>query len=90
MALARIMLRQAGVEILYAGETLGHGSTRVLHLGMLEVLAEYESAVDSERIRDGIQKNAERGWQTGKPATAGISLMATTKSTSRKRLFFAA
>ncbi len=65
MALARIMLRQAGVEILYAGETLGHGSTRVLHLGMLEVLAEYESAVDSERIRDGIQKNAERGMANG-------------------------
>lgn len=65
MALARIMLRQAGVEILYAGETLGHGSTRVLHLGMLEVLAEYESAVDSERIRDGIQKNAKRGMANG-------------------------
>ena len=65
MALARIMLRKAGVEILYAGETLGEGSTRVLHLGMLEVLAEYESAVDSERIRDGIQKNAQRGMASG-------------------------
>ena len=28
MALARIMLHKAGVEILYAGETLGEGSTR--------------------------------------------------------------
>lgn len=65
MALARIMLRKAGVEILYAGETLGEGSTKVLHLGMLEVLAEYESAVDSERIRDGIQKNAQRGMASG-------------------------
>ena len=65
MALARIMLHKAGVEILYAGETLGEGSTRVLHLGMLEVLAEYESAVDSERIRDGIQKNAQRGMASG-------------------------
>lgn len=65
MALARIMLRKVGVEILYAGETLGEGSTKVLHLGMLEVLAEYESAVDSERIRDGIQKNAQRGMASG-------------------------
>ena len=65
MALARIMLRKSGVEILYAGETLGEGSTKVLHLGMLEVLAEYESAVDSERIRDGIQKNAQRGMVSG-------------------------
>lgn len=65
MALARILLRREGVEILYAGETLGHGSTRVLHLGMLEVLAEYESAVDSERIRDGIQKNAQRCMANG-------------------------
>ena len=65
MALARITLRKSGVEILYAGETLGEGSSRVLHLGMLEVLAEYESAVDSERIRDGIQKNAERCMASG-------------------------
>ena len=66
MALARIMLRKAGVEILYAGESLGEGSTRVLNLGMLEVLAEWESAIDSERIRDGIQKNAARGMANGR------------------------
>lgn len=66
MALARIRLRKAGVEILYAGESLGEGSTRVLNLGMLEVLAEWESAIDSERIRDGIQKNAARGMANGR------------------------
>ena len=65
MALARIMLRKSGVEILYAGESLGGGSTRVLQLGMLEVLAEYESALNAERVRDGIQKNAERGMANG-------------------------
>lgn len=65
MAVARIMLRKAGVEILYAGETLGEGSTRIMHLGMLEVLAEYESAVNAERVRDGIAKNAERGLANG-------------------------
>ncbi len=65
MALARIMLRRAGVEILYAGENLGEGSTRVLNLGILEVLAEWESAIDSERIRDGIQKNAARCMASG-------------------------
>lgn len=65
MAVARIMLRKAGVEILYAGESLGGGSTRVLQLGMLEVLAEYESALNAERVRDGIQKNAERGMANG-------------------------
>ncbi len=32
---------------------------------MLEVLAEYESALDGERIRDGIQKNAERCMANG-------------------------
>lgn len=60
MALARIMLRKSGVEILYAGEEIASGSSGVLQLGMLEVLAEWESAIDSERIRDGIQKNAQR------------------------------
>ena len=65
MALARIMLRKSGVEILYAGEEIASGSSGVLQLGMLEVLAEYESAIDSERIRDGIQKNAERCMANG-------------------------
>lgn len=65
MALARIMLRKAGVEILYAGEDISSGSSGVLQLGMLEVLAEYESALDSERIRDGIRKNAQRCMANG-------------------------
>lgn len=65
MSLARIMLRKAGVEILYAGEDISSGSSGVLQLGMLEVLAEYESALDSERIKDGIQKNAARCMANG-------------------------
>lgn len=65
MSLARIMLRKAGVEILYAGEEIASGSSGVLQLGMLEVLAEWESAIDSERIRDGIQKNAQRCMANG-------------------------
>ena len=65
MALARIMLRRCRVEILYAGEDISGGSSGVLQLGMLEVLAEYESALDGERIRDGIQKNAERCMANG-------------------------
>ena len=66
MSLARIMLRKAGVEILYAGEDISSGSSGVLQLGMLEVLAEYESALDSERIRDGIRKNAQRCMANGR------------------------
>lgn len=66
MALARIMLRKSGVEILYAGEEIAGGSSGVLQLGMLEVLAEWESAIDSERIRDGIQKNAQRCMANGR------------------------
>lgn len=66
MALARIMLRKCGVEILYAGEEIASGSAGVLQLGMLEVLAEWESAIDSERIRDGIQKNAQRCMANGR------------------------
>lgn len=65
MALARIMLRKCGVEILYAGEDISSGSAGVLQLGMLEVLAEWESAIDSERIRDGVQKNARRCMANG-------------------------
>lgn len=74
MALARIMLRKSGVDILYADEQIPDGSAGVLQLGLLEVLAEYESALDSERIRDGIHKNAVRcmangqhlyGWDVG-------------------------
>jgi site-specific DNA recombinase len=67
MALARIMLRKCGVEILYAGEQIGGGSAGVLQLGMLEVLAEWESAQLAERIRDGIAKNAERCMANGQP-----------------------
>ena len=66
MALARLMLRKSGVEILYAGEEIASGSSGVLQLGMLEVLAEWESAIDSERIRDGIQKNAQRCMANGR------------------------
>ncbi len=65
MAFARIMLRKCGVEILYAGEQIAEGSSGVLQLGMLEVLAEWESAVDSERITEGIAKNAERCMANG-------------------------
>ena len=65
MAYARIILRRCGVEILYAGEDISSGSSGVLQLGMLEVLAEWESAVDSERIKDGINKNAERCLASG-------------------------
>lgn len=66
MALTRIMLRKAGVEIRYAGEEIAGGSAGVLQLGMLELLAEYESALDSERICDGIQKNASRCMANGR------------------------
>lgn len=74
MALLRIQLARDGVEILYAGESIAKGSSGVLQLGMLEVLAEWESAILSERIRDGVHKNAERclangqqlyGWDIG-------------------------
>lgn len=67
MAMARIMLRRSRVELLYAGEQITEGSSGVLQLGMLEVLAEYESALDSERIREGIRKNAERCMANGQP-----------------------
>lgn len=63
--MARIMLRRSRVEMLYAGEDIAAGSSGVLQLGMLEVLAEYESALDGKRIRDGIRKNAERCMDNG-------------------------
>ena len=66
MAVARITLRRHKVEILYAGEQIGDGSAGVLQLGMLEVLAEWESAQMSERIRDGVRKNAERCMANGR------------------------
>lgn len=67
MSLARLMLRKAGVDILYAGEQVTEGSSGVLQLGMLEVLAEYESELTAERIRDGVRKNAERCMANGQP-----------------------
>lgn len=65
MALARITLKRHGVDILYAGEQIGDGSSGILQLGLLEVLAEWESAILSERVRDGIQKNASEGKANG-------------------------
>lgn len=65
MALLRITLRKYGVEILYSGESIGSGSDAILQLGLKEVLAEWESAQLSERIRDGIKKNAERCMANG-------------------------
>lgn len=67
MSLARLMLKKAGVDILYAGEQVTEGSSGVLQLGMLEVLAEYESELTAERIRDGIQKNAQKCLANGQP-----------------------
>lgn len=66
MALLRLMLRKCGVEILYAGESIPQGSSGTLMLGLLEVLAEWESDMDSERIRDGIEKNAMRCMANGR------------------------
>lgn len=66
MSLLRITLRKYGVEILYSGEDIGTGSDGILQLGLKEVLAEWESAQLSERILDGIQKNAERGMANGR------------------------
>ena len=65
MALTRLTLKDAGVEIAYAGETVPDGSSGLLMLGMLEVLAEWESAQTAERIRGGIQKNAQRLQASG-------------------------
>lgn len=65
MAMLRITLRKYGVEILYSGESIGKGSDAILQLGIKEVLAEWESAQLSERINDGIQKNAERCMANG-------------------------
>lgn len=65
MALLRITLRKYGVEILYSGENIGTGADGILQLGLKEVLAEWESAQTSERILDGIQKNAERCMANG-------------------------
>lgn len=59
MSLARLMLRKAGVDILYAGEQVAEGSSGVLQLGMLEVLAEWESELIAERIRDGVHASAK-------------------------------
>jgi site-specific DNA recombinase len=58
MAMTRLLLRKCGVEILYAGEDIPDGASGTLMLGFLEVLAEWESDLDSERIRDGVAKNA--------------------------------
>ena len=66
MSLARLMLRKAGVDILYAGERVTEGSSGILQLGMLEVLAEYESELTAERIRDGVRRNAERCEANGR------------------------
>ena len=82
MALLRIRLARNRVEILYAGEQIADGSSGVLQLGMLEVLAEWESAILAERVRDGIRKNAERcmanghklfGWDVGPDGTYVIN-----------------
>lgn len=65
MALLRITLAKSGVEIIYAGEDISQGSAGILQLGLLETVAEYESALDAERIREGIKKNAERCMANG-------------------------
>ena len=66
MALLRMMLKRCGVEIMYSGESIPEDTSgRTLMLGLLEVLAEWESDMNSERTRDGIRKNAERLMANG-------------------------
>ena len=65
MALCRRELKSHGIDIAYAGENFPDGSSGLLMLGMLEVLAEWESAQTAERIRAGIAKNAERRLASG-------------------------
>ena len=59
MAMTRFKLKQAGVTIEYAGESLPEGASGELMLAMLEALAEYESALMGERVADGMRKSAE-------------------------------
>lgn len=65
MAVTRMMLKRRGVSMAYAGEDVPDGSGGTLMLGLLEVLAEYESELTAERIRDGIAKNAKDGKASG-------------------------
>lgn len=59
MAMTRFKLKQAGVTIEYAGESLPEGASGELMLAMLEAMAEYESALMGERVADGMRKSAE-------------------------------
>ena len=60
------------------GRGIATGLSGVLQL-MPRSSAEWESAIDSERIRDGIQKNAQRcAWRTVAPLLDGTSLRAAT------------
>lgn len=50
VSVTRIMLRSLRVEVQSEGKDIAAGSPGVLQLGMLEVLTEYEGALDGERI----------------------------------------
>lgn len=67
IAVNKIRLRKAGVQLMYAKEAVPEGPEGILLESLLEGLAEYYSADLRQKVVRGLDESAKKGkWPTGK------------------------
>lgn len=73
-AIYKKVLRDHGVVVESASESIPEGPEGILFEGMLEAMAEYYSAELSKKIRRGLEVKAEKGLSVGGPTPFGYVL----------------
>ena len=73
-AIYKKVLREHGVVVESASESIPEGPEGILFEGMLEAMAEYYSAELSKKIRRGLDLKAGKGLSTGGPTPFGYVL----------------
>ncbi len=71
IALGKMRLRKAGVNLLYAKESVPEGPEGIILESVLEGLAEYYSADLRQKITRGIRETAKKGLHNGSPLPIG-------------------
>lgn len=74
IAVSKMQLKKAGVELRYAVESVPAGPEGIILESLLEGLAEYYSVELSQKIKRGIRESAKKGRYSGAPLPIGYML----------------
>lgn len=73
IALSKLKLKQAGVRLMYAEESVPEGPEGIILESVLEGLAEYYSADLRQKVVRGIRETAKKGLHCGSPLPIGYT-----------------